>query len=353
MKILFLTSGSRVPSTRFRVLKFLPHLRAEGHQCVVAHSMPEKYDHWPILGWRLSQQLKRIVRFWHLFRARFGRYDVIFIERELFNNNTSDMEERFRRIARRMVLDVDDAIFLENPEKFARIARISDVVIAGNRFLKEHIEPLNPNIVVIPTCVDLLEYVPKASPATPAERIVIGWIGTTGNLNYLRVVAEALRNLATRCDFELRLVSPGDGPLASIDLSGVRVKYIRWDPHREIEHLHGFDLGIMPLRMDQKWDIYKCGFKLIQYMAVGLPAVASPVGVNADIVQQGENGFLATTPEEWEEYLGRLVQDAELRKRLGSAARRRIEEGYSVQVHLPRLIETLKGASQQSSGLQT
>jgi glycosyltransferase involved in cell wall biosynthesis len=142
------------------------------------------------------------------------------------------------------------------------------------------------------------------------------------------------------------LLAPDGGLLqpAAIDLRGVRTQFVRWDPQREIEHLHSFDIGIMPLRMDEEWAIYKCGFKLIQYMAVGTPAVASPVGVNAEIVRPGENGFLATTPAEWEEYLGRHLEDSQLRQRLGAAARRRIEEAYSVQVHLPRLMETLENA---------
>jgi len=225
-----------------------------------------------------------------------------------------------------------------------------DAVVAGNRFLKEWAEPLHPNVIVIPTCVDLIQYTTRDAATRAGQPPVIGWMGTTGNLNYLRVMAPALCRLASRCDFELRLVAPENTPLASIDLKGVRVTYIPWDRTREVGHLKGFDVGIMPLRMDQPWDIYKCGLKLIQYMAVGTPGVASPVGVNAEIIDHGENGFLATTAEEWEEHLGRLVQDPELRTRMGAAARRRVEEAYSVQVCLPRLIETLERAVRNKVG---
>jgi glycosyltransferase involved in cell wall biosynthesis len=345
MKVLFLTSGDRVPSTRFRVLQYVPHLRAAGHRCTVAHSIPQKYEYWPRLGWRPSQWIKRAVRVWHLVRARLGGYDVIFVERELFHDDTSSMEERFRRVARAMVLDVDDGVFLDHPAKFDRIVRMCDAAIAGNRFLKERIEPFNPNVVVIPTCVDLTQYQPRADTASAGQRPVIGWMGTTGNLNYLRVMAPALRSLASRHDFDLRLVAPEETPLATIDLAGVRTSFARWDAAREVEQLHGFDVGIMPLRMDQPWDVYKCGLKLIQYMAVGTPGVASPVGVNAEILEHGVHGFLATTTDQWEESLEKLLRAPDLRRRMGAAARRRVEEAYSVQVCLPRLIETLSRAA--------
>ncbi len=350
MKILFLTSGDRAPATRFRVLQFLPHLRAAGHRCVVAHSLPQKYDYWPALGWRPSQWFKRGVRMWHLVRAWAGRFDVIVLERELFHDATWSMEARFRRVARAMVLDVDDAVFLEHPGKLEHIVPMCDAVIAGNRFLKEWADPLHPEVVVIPTCVDLESYTPRPPERSAGRPPVVGWMGTTGNLNYLRVMAPALRSLAARCDFELRLVAPEDTPLATLDLKGVRTTFLRWDGRREIEHLHGFDVGIMPLRMDQPWDIYKCGLKLIQYMAVGTPGVASPVGVNSEIIDHGKNGYLAATPEQWEEHLGALVQDPELRARMGAAARRRVEEAYSVQVCLPRWIETVKRAAEKKKG---
>jgi glycosyltransferase involved in cell wall biosynthesis len=348
MKVLFLTSGDRVPSARFRVLQYVPHLRALGHRCTVAHSLPQKYDYWPALGWRPSQRIKRAVRVWHLVRAWIGAYDVIFLERELFNDGTWSMEARFRRVARAMVLDVDDAIFLEHPGKLERIAPMCDAVIAGNRLLKERIEPLNPNVVVIPTCADLARYPPRTAAGPAGQRAVIGWMGTASNLNNLDVVAPALKRLASRCDFELQVVTAEDPPLDSLDVRGIPMKVVRWDAAHEVEQLHAFDVGIMPLRADREWDRYKCGFKLIQYMAVGTPGVASPVGVSAEIVRHGENGFLAATVEQWEEHLGRLVQDPELRWRLGEAARRRVEEAYSIQAWLPLFVETLSRAAQKA-----
>lgn len=341
MKILFLTSGAHVPSTRFRVLQFVPKLRAAGHRCTVAHSFPEKYDFFPLLGWRLSQRLKRATRSWHLLRARLGRYDVVWIEREIFNDASSDFEERFRKTAPLCVLDVDDGVFLNFPEKFHRICRMSDLVFAGNRYLKEYIEPQNPNILLVPTCVDTDAYRPR--PATEQNaRPVVGWIGTTGNLQYLAVAASALSRLAAKLDFQLRLIAPEDGPIADLPLDGVDVRYLRWNPATEIDEIRRFDVGIMPLRMDQEWDKYKCGLKLLQYMAVGLPAVASPVGVNAEIVAHGENGYLAADADQWYAALQPLIEDASLRRRVGAAARLRVEQDYSVQTWLPRIVQHLQ-----------
>ena len=341
MKILFLTSGAQVPSTRFRVLQFVPMLQAAGHRCTVAHSFPEKYSHFRFLGWRLSQRLKHATRLWHLVQARLARYNVIWIEREIFNDASSVVEERFRTVAPLLVLDVDDGVFLNFPEKFDRICRLSDLVFAGNRFLKEYIEPHNENVVVIPTCIDAEAYWPR--PATEENaRPIVGWIGTTGNLPYLAVVASTLARLAARLDFELRLIAPDDGPIADLPLDGVNVRFVRWNPDTETDDVRQFDIGIMPLRMDQDWDKYKCGLKLLQYMAVGIPAVASPVGVNQEIVTHGKDGYLASNADQWYAALQALLENGALRRQIGAAARVRAETDYSIQTWFPRIVDCLQ-----------
>ena len=343
MKILFLISGHNAPSSRFRVLAFVPHLRRLGHICRVRASFPEKYGSLRALGWRPSQKLKRLVRVWHLLGAHAGGYDAIVIERGLFHDNTFSMEQRFRRLAKTLVLDVDDAVFVHFPEKFHEIARMSDLVIAGNRLLQEYVRPINPRVVVIPTCVDLELYKAKA-PQPATERPVIGWMGTTANLQYLNVVAPALRRLARRRAFELRLIAGDDGPLRSIDLSGISVRFITWQAASEVDELRAFDIGLMPLFPDRPWDKYKCGLKLIQYMAVGIPGVASPVGVNVDIVRSGDDGFLPDTDEQWESVLDELLSNPERRAAVGKAARAKVAERYSIQANLPLLVDTLQSA---------
>ena len=341
MNILFLTSGARMPTTRFRVMPYVPRLRAAGHRCTVAHSFPDKYGHFRLLGWRLSQRLKQASRYWDLLRARLADYDVVWIERELFNTASSAFEDRFREVAPLCVLDVDDGVFLRFPEKFHRISRLSDLVFAGNRYLQEYIEPYNANTVIVPTCIDADAYRPRPASEQNA-RPVIGWIGTTGNLQYLAAASSAFSRLAAKLDFELRLIAPEDGPIADLSLDGVDVRYIRWDPKTEIDEIRQFDIGVMPLRMGNEWDKYKCGLKLLQYMAVGISAIASPVGINGEIVSHGKDGYLAADDDQWYAALEPLLQDASLRSQIGNAARLRAERDYSIQTWTPRIVEYLQ-----------
>lgn len=343
MRILFLTSGAQVPSSRFRVLQYLPHLRAAGHTCRVARSIPSKYGAWPLIGWRGSELPRRLFRWLDLGRARLGRYDVIFLERELFSSGYGGLEKRFRQAAGSLVLDLDDATFLTHPDKFAALAGISDAIIAGNRLLAQKAEAYNARVTIIPTVVDLERY-PWPKPARPPEPLVVGWTGLSSNLRYLQPLLPALRALTAECGCELRLISdrlPRDDEL---DAEGLNLRFVRWSEEREIADLQELDIGLMPLPHDD-WARYKCGLKIIQYMALGIAAVASPVGVNADIIRDGENGLLADGPEQWEAALRRLAVDPELRERLAASGRATVERDYSLTVHLPRLLEVLREAA--------
>ena len=155
MKILFLTSGVQVPSSRFRVLQYVPHLERLGHRCVVAPSCPEKYTSYRWAGRTASRMLRRRNRFRDLRFAEREQFDAIVLERELFSDGTYDVEQQFRNVAPTMLLDVDDAIFLLHPQKFAAVVRMCDTVIAGNELLCQKVRPLNDRVVLIPTCVDL------------------------------------------------------------------------------------------------------------------------------------------------------------------------------------------------------
>jgi len=345
MRVLFLTSGDRVPSTRFRILPFLDRLREAGIRCTVAASVPQKYDYWPWFGFRPSQKLKRCVRWLHLLLARARRFDVVFLERELFDDTTTGMEERFRKAARRLVLDVDDAVFLRYPEKMERLARMADLVIAGNPQLRDVLAQWNDRIVVIPTGVRLAAFPLKDWDVRDSSVPVVGWMGTSGNLDYIRVLAEALRNLAKRVEFEMRFIVPDTGPLKDVDLSGVRVRHVVWRGDTEVDELRKIDIGVMPLFPDREWDRYKCPTKLIQYMAIGVPGVASPVGFTADVVQHGVNGFHAATTEDWERHLEQLIRDRDLCRRMGQAGRETVAQGFCVEANWPVLAEALRTAA--------
>lgn len=343
MKLLFLASGDRVPSCRFRVLQLVPHLRAAGHRCVVAHSFPQKYDYFRWLGFRPSQRLKRVVRYLHWLRARWGRFDAVILERELFNDATWDMEQRFRDVARTFVLDIDDAVFQNFPEKFQHLVPMADLVFAGNRNLQEWLQPLNANVILMPTCVDFELYRPRPPDPTPRQRPVVGWMGTEGNIMYLGEAADGLRAAARQHDFELRVIAGGRGTLHELNLDGVNVRFVPWNKATEADEIPQFDIGLMPL-FDDAWSKYKCGLKLLQYMAAGVPGIASPVGVNAEIVDHSRNGFLARTPDEWAAALDALLQNEATRHEIGAAARQTAVERYSVAANLPQWIAAVEDA---------
>ena len=307
MKILFLHSGDRVPSARFRVLPFLRHFRAAGHSVTAFSSVPQKYDYFKWMGFRPSQFLKRHLRSWQLLLAKIRRYDCVFVDRELFDSTSCEMEEQFAATCGRFVLDVDDAVFFRYPEKYERLARLSDVVIAGNKFIDEYTRPFSDRIVIIPTCVEMAQY-PARSWNNPADMPVVGWMGTTGNLDYINVCAAGLREVAATIPFHMRFVVPDISPLEQVDLTGVQVQHVPWRGATEVQELQQFDVGLMPLYPDREWDRYKCGLKLIQYMAVGVPGIASPVGVNADILDDGRTGFVAGNSSEWVRGLTSLLQ---------------------------------------------
>ena len=158
MKIVFLSSGDRVPSSRFRMLPYIRHFRACGHRCTLASSVPQKYEWFPWTGFRLSQRLKRLVRYLHWYQSRLRNDEIVVIDREIFDSPCTRLEECFRRTTQRFVLDLDDAVFLRYPEKFEKLARLADLIICGNPFIEEWARERNHHTVILPTCVEMARY---------------------------------------------------------------------------------------------------------------------------------------------------------------------------------------------------
>ena len=329
------------------MLPYALRLRDAGHRCRVAASFPAKYDYFPWLGFRPSQKLKRLARYGHWWMSRLRRDEVVVIDREIYDDPSTTFEERFRRTAARFVLDLDDAVFLRYPEKFERLVPLADLVICGNRLIEEWVQPRNPSTIVIPSCVDLDKYPLRNRPESN-DPLRIGWMGTASNIPCLDLIAPALRTLAARHEFEFFVVTNDPRPLASLDLSGVSVQHALWSSDTEFDLLNSMDIGVMPLSPESEWDRNKCGMKLIQYMATRVPAVASPVGVNAEILSAGECGFAATSQSDWESHLARLIEDSSLRKKIGEAARTKIEADFSIQSQFPRYEAALRSLFESS-----
>jgi glycosyltransferase involved in cell wall biosynthesis len=218
-------------------------------------------------------------------------------------------------------------------------------VIAGNQFLADYALRFNGAVTVIPTCVDTDKFVPRRDrgAASAADRLVIGWIGSPTTATYLAGIADVLRRVAERRPFTLR-VSGVDEPFG---IAGVDVVNVPWSLDAEVSLFNECDVGVYPLT-DDEWSRGKCGFKAIEFMACGVPVVAAAVGVNREIIQDGVNGFLASTGDEWIDKLGRLLSDPDLRRRMGAEGRRTIEARYSLHVHAPALARAISSVAGES-----
>jgi glycosyltransferase involved in cell wall biosynthesis len=250
------------------------------------------------------------------------------------------------------VLDVDDAIYLPPPSvalpprvaartrrRFEATAAAADLVLCGNREIPAHLP--HGRYEVLPTSIDTERFAPSAAP--PAGK-TLGWVGHSDNLPYLEALAEPLRELSRRHP-ELRLIVVADRPPR---IDGVDLEYRPWSLETEVSCFAGMRVGLMPLA-DTPWARGKCAFKAIQYMALGLAAVASPVGANRDVIEDGETGFLPADDRAWVSVLDRLLHDDALAARVGRAGRRSVEADYSLAVASRRLVEILEGLAVSSS----
>ncbi len=339
----FVTLGANVPSTRFRFDPFAPMLRQRGHVCRYWPSYPAVYDHFKSIGWRASYQLKRANRLMQYAQARWFRPQTIYLERGCFHDNSLWLDRWFRDLAPRFVLDVDDAIFLQFPEKLRELISWSDHIIVSNPPLAQYVSQYHNRITEIPTCVSLANYPIRPTPAQPSQVPTIGWMGTPSNLPFLSICAPALRRLAREHTFQLLVISNDEQPLRAIDWTGVNLTFEKWNKSNEVSRLHQMDIGLMPLPNDQEWMRYKAATKLVQYMAIGIPAVASPIGVNADILKDSSIGLAAQTEDEWFEALRTLIIHPDLRTSMGLKGRKLVESKFCAEANLDRLEEVLIG----------
>ena len=237
---------------------------------------------------------------------------------------------------------------LKTPGKVATIVRRSRQVVVGNDYLGAYARQFNSAVTVIPTSVDTTKFTPAPGSRTPnpGSRTpdpalpVVGWIGSPTTASYIRGLAPVLQRVAAQHPFVLNVSGTGE----PVTMPGVRVDNPEWKLSSEIELFRNCDIGVYPL-VDDAWAKGKCGFKAIEFMACGVPVVASAVGVNREIIEDGVNGFLATTDNEWVEKLGRLIADPALRARFAAAGRRTIEQRYSLHVNAPRLADVLRRAA--------
>ena len=360
--LFFLPYSQEAAGCRYRVHQFVPYLEANGVECELRELV--KPDLYRIL-YKPGHSLRKAAMFAQRAVSRVqdlrdaGEFDVLFVYRECFPFGPAWMEKYLRTLGKPIVYDFDDAIYLPDP-KFTRdlvrapdktniITYLADHVIVCNEHLRGLCAAYNKNVWIIPTSVETgKQFVPRsyAQPLPPAngQPIRLGWIGSHSTARYLNSLRPVLQKLAARCPIEFLVVGAGK----DLEIDGVRVINKAWQLETEVEDFRSLDIGLYPLT-DDLWELGKTSFKTIQYMAVGVPGVVSRVGTAREIVKDGENGFLATTEDEWFAKTERLIQDPGLRLKMGAAGRETAVNGFSVQANAPKLLEVLRAAARSPS----
>jgi glycosyltransferase involved in cell wall biosynthesis len=344
IKVLGLTLyGVQAASTRYRMAQYVPNLKKEGIDLQVVPLLGDDYIKTTFGGKRYSA--KALVRD-YIARlaclAKQGRYDLAIVHVELFPLLPGVIESRLLRLP--YIYDFDDAFFLKyRQERFRRLFFLKDkftpvisqaaAVLAGNHYLADYAKQLNPATTFLPTVVDTDRYV-----HLPSERddiFTVGWIGSPSTSVYLRALALPLAQLGR--EGPVRFIVVG-GRCEAID--GVEVVNLPWEEATEVRLINTFDVGVMPLS-DDEWARGKCALKLIQYMACAVPAVASPVGANLDVINDS-CGMLASDSDAWLGGLRRLRDDKTLRRDMGAAGRQCVEQFYSLRTALPAMTNAIK-----------
>ena len=344
MHVVFTSDGVEVPASRYRIMQFLPHFERAGVRCDVIHGYGSAYNRvhaTPILG----SAYKLVTRLGRAARTAVASADVIFLQRTALPQ-TAVAERIAHRRGQRLIFDFDDAIYLgpggvhsaAREAAFRDTVRVADHCIAGNQHLAE-IANVPGKTTVIPTVIDTDRYIPV--DRSDRSELIIGWMGTAGNFPFLTDLAPALRKTLDRVPrAKVRLVSNANfEPLADHP----RVEQIRWSAADEIALLQSFDIGLMPLH-DTPLTRGKCAFKMIQYMAVGIPVVVSAVGANVEVMSDIDMG-VALDGFDWADALVSLCGDADLRAAQGAAARERATSHYSVSGVLDRYLELFRAVA--------
>jgi glycosyltransferase involved in cell wall biosynthesis len=268
--------------------------------------------------------------------------DGLFIYREAALIGPSFLERLAKRRKVPIIYDIDDPVFLpyRSPVngwmsvlKFSRkthsLFRMSDRVISINKLIGDYARKFNDSVSVIPNFVDTDIYCPAEKNGYAAPKIV--WTGSVSTLQNLTTVANPLRRLQSEFDLPVRIIANGE-----TEIHGVKLEHRKWTPEAEVSNLRECDIGIVPL-LDLEWNPWKFYLKTVQYMGVGLPVVARRIGSNSEVIEDGVNGFLVDTEDEWYDRLKLLIEDVDLRRRMGQAARKTAVEKYSIKSQMARV----------------
>lgn len=351
-KILFIAQHrrDRSPSQRFRFEQYFEFLEKNGFHCELAALLSERDDQ---VFYKPGSYLGKLNIFLRSGARRLrdviraNQYDIIFVQREAFMVGTIFFERLLRKQAKALVFDFDDSVWiqtvseanrllgwLKDANKTSKIISLCDLVIAGNPFLAQYANQFNSHVKIIPTTIDTDEY--RQQSKSQKSAITVGWSGSTTTVEHFQTAIPALTRIKKKFGdrVDIRLIGDGQYRNESLKIVG-----LPWRKQTEIQDLSEFDIGIMPLP-DTDWARGKCGLKGLQYMALEIPTIMSPVGVNREIIKDGVDGFLATTEDEWVDRISRLIESPTLRDQIGKAGRKVVEERFSVTAMRNHYLQT-------------
>lgn len=353
-KVLFIAAHrpNRSPSQRYRFEQYFEFLKQNGYDFELSYIINEKDD--TIFYSQGKIFLKLIIVLKSIFKRlndlrRANRFDIIFVQREAFMLGTAFFEKRFSKSKAKLIYDFDDSIWLmdtsnankmwewlKSGNKTSNIIRSAQLVFAGNNYLSDYARKFNDNVKIIPTTIDT-EFHKRRIPYINNNSLCIGWSGSSTTIKHFKQAIPFLKKIKDKYGERVYFKVMGDPSYENADLN---IKGIPWSNDSEAEIISSFDIGIMPLP-ENEWVKGKCGLKGLSYMALEIPTIMSNIGVNSEIIEDGTNGFLAQTEEEWIKKLSLLIESFELRKQLGEKARKTVIERYSTASQQKNFIKSL------------
>jgi len=346
----------RSPSQRYRFEQYLSFLEGYGYSFTFSYLLNEKQDR---LFYSKGNSLKKaLLLLYTLLKRmrdvfRFHHFQIVFIQREAHFFGISFFERKAFQSGAYVIFDFDDSIWLadtspgnqkwewvKQPKKFYTNVSYAHTVLAGNAYLKQEAQKFNKNVVLLPTTVDTTFHVPKME-LRDKNKICIGWSGSLSTIKHFELLLPVLKLLQKKYKESIYFKLIGEKNYHQTDLDLVAVP---WTAETEVDELNTFHIGLMPL-MDDAWSKGKCGLKGLTYMACEIPVVMSAVGVNSEIVQQGENGYLAKTEEDWLNMLSTLIENESLRKEFGRKGRETVVKNYSVERYKGDVLSVFENAN--------
>lgn len=356
-KILFVPSGGKIaPATRYRIYQILPFLKKEGFDykvySIFSEGMTSRMIRSSTFGalhrviYYIQVFVEKIIRTWGIIFLA-NRFDLVFLQRTTLPLGLGRL---LKARNKNILFDIDDPVYLPDKKEDDPVAwikryikkkevisilRISECVIVENNYIKSFVQKYCKKVYLITGPIDTVKNFAERNKSN-SEEIIIGWIGTPSTTPYLRILDEVLKKISKRYKIKVRLI--GACPYL---IHGLNVESVKWDEESEVEELHKFDIGVMPMP-DNEWTRGKVGCKMLQYMANAIPAVVSHTPTTAEIIEDGVNGFLASSEQEWIDKISLLIDRPDIRERIRMKARKDMEEKFSVETSISQYLEIFK-----------